>query len=89
MAKDAWTTGEVEAWLMNDEPLYLWAMATVKRHPGRPGMLRRLFYEGCKQAARDRCLGELRVKDMDKVDWAEVVETMRDMAKGPEGESNG
>lgn len=89
MAKDAWTTGEVEAWLLNDEPLYLWAMATVKRYPQRPGTLRRLFYEGCKQAARDRQLGDLRVKDMEKVDWTVVVETMRDMAKEPEGKSNG
>jgi hypothetical protein len=90
MAKDAWTTGEVEAWLLNDESLYNWAMATVKRHPQRPVLLRRLFCEGCAQFVRERAMGELRVHDMRKVDWTEVVETMRDMAKEPEEKtSNG
>lgn len=88
MAKDAWTTGEVATWLLNDEPLYLWAMATVKRHPQRPGLLRRLFEENCTQFVRERSMGDLRVHDMRKVDWTEVVETMRDMAKEPE-ENNG
>ncbi len=85
MAKDAWTTGEVEVWLLNDESLYEVCMRLASRaRLYGPSWLRARLRARCENWARDGALGELNVTAMRVVDWEVVVETMREAAKEPE-----
>ena len=89
MTKDAWTTGEVETWLLNDEGLYTVCMRLASRaRLHEPSWLRARLRARCESWARDGALGDLNVTAMRVVDFEQVAETIRESYK-EEKTSNG